>query len=619
MKKNFLISVNKKAWIADSKKLFIAEPYIYHAINKENETKNYEEIEIAPPLWQSRNEFLEAHTFIDQKYHKYIPLLADRLNTIHKRNYDDFFWKKCFSLGLLRYITFNYQIFQIGETFLRPEKHDCRILSKKSYSIPKNFNDHRDLFQYTAFGQEQLFSIYANVFYPEYFAPFDDQFDWRWNNNTNIQSIRNIISRIYSSKVLTKVSQLIYGNMLKQYYSQKNLGGPKVGIMNCFFFPNYVNELIIRSKGCITPIPLKTNFTTSTDVDWEKRKVLSSIDSDFDKFDQFFFTSLEHCLPKEFVEDFEQIETYYKNYFEKYMNLEYIVSEAWIGDTYTSIAIAILQSKGIKHICNEHNYLSHQFLNTNLKYIFPLVDSFVTLGWEDRSVKNLIKGSSLFKFSEKKIHKKEYDILFISSLALAKLPEFNSAYGESGSKNAFRFLKFDDSFFKNLRSSTLKKIVFRPYPVRRWPVSSVKPSMLYYDYLNGDMNPHLKHFREINQTDENSKLLIAKSKLVIVDYLSTTYLEALLSDIPTIFFWDKERYYLNDEFADIYDVLISVGICQTDPVQSAHFVEQVMNSPLDWWQSESVKNARETFLSRNIGSPEIMIDYLLTLADKSPQ
>ena len=112
----------------------------------------------------------------------------------------------------------------------------------------------------------------------------------------------------------------------------------------------------------------------------------------------------------------------------------------------------------------------------------------------------------------------------------------------------------------------------------------------------------------------SAKLLMRESELVVIDYISTAYLEALIMNIPTIFFWDPNSCYLNEDNLNFFDSLIAVGICQTDPIKAAMFVESIMVDPQAWWMSESVQQAKNDFLNANIGEPDVMIKYLLGLS-----
>jgi putative transferase (TIGR04331 family) len=138
--------------------------------------------------------------------------------------------------------------------------------------------------------------------------------------------------------------------------------------------------------------------------------------------------------------------------------------------------------------------------------------------------------------------------------------------------------------------------------------------MISYDYQNTYLREYLERCKDIVTVPGNSKVLISQSKLVIVNYLSTAYLEALISDVPTVFFWNKESYFLDDKYSDFYDLLISVGICQTDPVKAANFIDIIADCAEDWWLSDSVRKARNSFLSVNFGEPQKMVDYLIELA-----
>jgi putative transferase (TIGR04331 family) len=424
-----------------------------------------------------------------------------------------------------------------------------------------------------------------------------------------VNIIKTTLPKIYRKLLKISFSDFISG--LFHIQPKTNI---KVGILGSFFSPSFFNTLIIKSKGAILPIRTNMSFRSTPGPNLGMRSVLSSIDSGFDKFDRFFFTSLTACFPKEFLEDFSQIESYYLEYFKKYESLKYIVSERWIGDTNTSTALAILKTNGVKHIYNEHNFLSQQFAGNSNKYLMSMVDHFVTLGWYEKGIDNLVRGASLFEFSLKKRQNKIHDILFIQGLACVKLPEFNVSYGEFGSANADRFLQFNDSFFKSLSKATLNKITYRPYPVNSWLVSSVLNPMISYDYQYTFLQKYLVDCKEINTASGNSKVLISQSKLVVINYLSTAYLEALLSDVPTIFFWNKESYYLDDKYSGFYDLLTSVGICQTDPVKAAMFIEGIAERPDEWWFSDPVRNARNSFLTTNFGEPQKMVDYLIELA-----
>ena len=609
MKANFIVSPYTKNWIPGSESIFLTDPYMLHALEKSGEDKNYKEIKIAPSSRATREELIRDHNFVDEKYHKYIPILAKRLNHIHGTQHSEFFWKKALSLSLIRYITLFYDLFQVCESHFSADKHDCMILSEESYYIPNDFNDHREFFQCTAYGQEQIFSIYIYSMLGKDYKLLNDRFSWPDFQKglvkvSAFKKVVNKIRRITLKKIILRI--------LHRYLRFKS---PKMIVFESFFSERHMDDLFTESGGLIQSVAIDACIIPfASEIDIEKRKLLSQADSSFDRFDRFFFDSLKFSMPKLFVEDFSRVTDFYQDYFRSFKDLKFIVNESWIGNTYSAIAIAGLQRRGIFHICNEHNYLSHQFLCNNNKYIYPLVDKFLTLGWyQDLSCK-LAKGSSLREWVVPGNFFKEHEILFISGGPAVKVPEFNAAYGDFGGFNASNHLTFNMKFFERLDAWVIQKIVFRGYPVDDLTVAHVKPPMYAYDqeYV---YKKYMDEFKLIDAQSRSAKLLMQKSRLVVVDYLSTSYLESLFADIPTIFFWNQNNYYFNELNSDFFKLLIEVGICHVCPKSAAEFVNKIQNNPEQWWNQEATKAARSQFLKANFEDPNYLKKCLVHMAN----
>ena len=104
------------------------------------------------------------------------------------------------------------------------------------------------------------------------------------------------------------------------------------------------------------------------------------------------------------------------------------------------------------------------------------------------------------------------------------------------------------------------------------------------------------------------------SNLVIVDFLSTSYLEALHMNIPTIAFWDPETMSLKDEYNDFFDDLVNAKILHTTSKSAADHLLKVYENPNEWWNDKHTQDLKDAWLSRNFGKPEILKNYLLNLA-----
>lgn len=627
MQTNFIISAYQKLWINGPKDLFIVEPYVYHVLEKNEELNKFINIKVAPFRRQSKLDMINDSDYVDKKYEKYIVILAKRLNQLHATTHSENFWRKVLSMAFIRYITLFHDLFQKCELYFNDTEYVCNILSQESYYIPLDFEDHRVFFQNKDYGQEQIFSIYIKLFYPDKFNEINQQpiqlYKEIEHDGLKIKTsdaeqsvykffIKKMIKRLQNvtlKKIIRKIYTITFGN-IKEQIKQDNINkNMLIGIIGSYFSEKNLKELITKSNALIYPLDWNIDLNTENEnIDWDKRTYLAEFENDFDRFDKFFFNSIKYCLPKAFVEHYNKIEGFYKKKFSKYIKLQYVISEGWISNTYMSIALALLQEMNIRHITNEHNCIFHIYAGSYIAHVILMSDIFVTLGWDDSKIPNLVKGASLFLFTIEGKYSKKYKILYISAPANVKMPHYSSSYGID-EENAPKSLKFVSAFLYNLKDETLKEITYRCYPKANWI------QLLSYnkEYI---LRSCLKHIKNFSDTCESSKIQMLQAELVVIDYISTSYLESLSMNVPTVFFWDTDSYYLRDEYCDFFKPLVDVGICQTNPVNAANFVESIKDNPQKWWGQEDVQKAKNEFLNKNLGKPEVMIDYLLELLKK---
>ena len=59
----------------------------------------------------NKEDLINSCSYVETKHERYFNLITERLNEFYKKNYSIEFWKRAFSQGLLRQITFLHQIF----------------------------------------------------------------------------------------------------------------------------------------------------------------------------------------------------------------------------------------------------------------------------------------------------------------------------------------------------------------------------------------------------------------------------------------------------------------------------------------------------------------------------
>lgn len=596
MIKNFILSGLKELWIDEINDKYILDPFIYYELEKTKKIKSFDSVETADYRRRTKADLIYDSNFINKKWNKYLPIIGNRLNTIHKKSFDIMFWEKALSISFERYITFVYEVYASCEKNFNPDFHKVNILSFKRIRPSIDFDKQRDLFQHSHFGKEQIFSLYIKfhnyIFHNE--LDISPKINRQNSRNPFVKKLKNINYHLIKREILKKL-----------YKSQPHT----IGIHGSFFSNENLNNLIIKSNGHVYPFDWNINYETNFNIIWaNERELLSEINSDFDKFDKFFFYTFRYLFPMDFIENFSNILNYYKNLFDKNSKLKYMTSEAWPSCSTLSIGLAYLKTMGVKHIYNEHNYFAHPYVNNELNKAIKMVDIFTSLGWYDKKHSNMIKSSSMFNFKIKKEKFPVYEICYLTDVKQINMAQITPSYGTS-CENALKYYEFVKLFFSGLTNKTLKKIYFREYP------KNITDNWLHYDD-NYMLQPYIEKMKKIDSVKETGKQSIAKSKLVIVDYLSTPYLESIISDIPTIFFHNQETYYLKNEFSDFFDPLLECGICQNNPIKAAKFLNQIKHDPQEWWESKLVQKNKSIFIKNNISTNGQLQKYLLKISVK---
>lgn len=613
-KSNFVISAFRDIWIPNAKCLFATNPYVVHALERDGRLSEYEDIKVAKVQRVTREEFQYDHDFVDLKFHKYMQILAHRLDELHGTTHGERFWDKALCLSILRHITQCYDLFKACEDNLDLTIHDCRVLDQSNYCVPNDFDEHRKFFQDTDFGREQLFSVYCGLFYPGRFKSWvspDYVYSLLRDRNTESlqERVRHFRARFKPRKVIRGIGNRVR-NILLSAFRQLGFSSIRVGIMDCSFSHQNVDRLVSESRGRIQPISCPVMPASTSNPNFSQRKFLVRSEPWFDRFDNFVFASLLHGMPKMYVEDFLQTYAHFNSFFNRYSTMRWVVCEWWIGSARSSFATAVLSQRGVRHISVEHNYISHYFLGANLKYLAPLADEYATLGWGDPSLPNIVRGASLFQWVENDIKSsKKHDILFLMTAPIAYMAEMSATYGGiDGAYGATIYFDWSRRFLAGLGDDALSKLYIRAYPL-----------LASQQWLVWDTALELKSFTgRVKAYDDDSsisaRLLIQQSRLVVVNYTATSYLESIISNIPTVFFWPKDCKFLSEKYTDVFDELINVGICQVNPEEAAAFINRIKDSPEDWWNSAEVQKCRKKFLKNNFGDPEFMIQYLLEKA-----
>jgi len=103
---------------------------------------------------------------------------------------------------------------------------------------------------------------------------------------------------------------------------------------------------------------------------------------------------------------------------------------------------------------------------------------------------------------------------------------------------------------------------------------------------------------QLDQSKKSALELASRAKLVIHNYLGTSWLETLAMNIPTVCFYDPAMYRPRVAAQTFIDALARVGVIHYSGKEAAKFVNSLRGEPSTWWKSAEVQEAREAFVAR---------------------
>jgi putative transferase (TIGR04331 family) len=224
-------------------------------------------------------------------------------------------------------------------------------------------------------------------------------------------------------------------------------------------------------------------------------------------------------------------------------------------------------------------------------------DSFMVWGWADeetRACRNLpsFKLSTVFAGQPRKSTRHRTDaILYVATAHPRYLYRFHSMPVGSQWEAYFEWqVRFLTATPERIR----RAVRFRPQP---------------HDFGQAVRVRILERFNDVFWEDgQPFQHALDSSRMVVVDHAATTFLEALVANIPTVLFWDPHRWEARSEAEPYFESLRSVGVLWDSPETAAAKVEEVYNEPWRWWGEEVLQDARQSFVDRYALSREDWLD-----------
>lgn len=91
---------------------------------------------------------------------------------------------------------------------------------------------------------------------------------------------------------------------------------------------------------------------------------------------------------------------------------------------------------------------------------------------------------------------------------------------------------------------------------------------------------------------------VAASRLAVIPYLDTPFIESIVIGTPTVGLWNPARWPLLGELEPLFARLRELGIVHADAAAAAAHIDAVYDEVGRWWDSTEVASARAEFVER---------------------
>jgi putative transferase (TIGR04331 family) len=305
------------------------------------------------------------------------------------------------------------------------------------------------------------------------------------------------------------------------------------------------------------------------------------------KLDKIVSELLPDHLPKIFFEHFQDaIDTVDRFY--PVSPIHIITGVGYYSDDMFKLFTALNVDKGARYSIMQHGgNFGLNSLNDEQDLILKTADAFITWGWKliesNEFSKKIIPGSSLLlsNYEAVKFNPDGFILTPLSEWTFSTFKLYNSP-------QCFRQLDYLDDIgqlYHMLPDRIAKQFKLKLQPgSKRWFIKE------RFDKI-GLGDKFLTKTSSFVQEMPNTRLC------VIVNNNSTTILEALALNMPTIFVLN-ENYWPDEPANAAYEELEKVGILFRHCGLAAKKIIEVYDKIDDWWSVNEVQKARENFVSK---------------------
>lgn len=489
------------------------------------------------------------------------------LNQIHGVNFDSRYWGILTGFWVLNYVTVFYdRIIQLSnakekikDLVLVGSEKECETISETTldFVLASRSDDLYNIQIYTDIAKE--------LGVPKEEFPFQEN-----TRQTIVAPKTNSLLRILLQnirKFTFRTIEILFGSRAKI-------------ITHDSYFPKWFDlALFLKSFGQI--IPIESNFEFQFEqnpIDRAKREILQTNIQKKSGIKGIIYDRVWKYIPKIYIEGYSNLQDLAKERYKSYSPKGIYSANSWFFNEVFLAWTASSYNKNVKLIGGEHGgapYLGRYSICSRMEIL--KADKYFTWGWSDSLNKKVIPtpGAKLIHKGKDQTPPKGDNIFFVCTA--------ESRYAFAAIENFAKYLEWQNRFFKSIPVSLAEKFIVRShYNDFGWRIRDriklVKPQVQFDDW----------------SITYNKRLDQRNFKLYVFDYLSTTFLESMARNLPSILYLDSKNYPILEKFNSYFEALKEVNIFHDSPESAANWIEKIYNSS-DWFYEEKCQKVVTDF------------------------
>lgn len=581
----YLVSTRiKETWPIDSS-VELYFPSI-EALDKFPDAKfPYKNYDILENCWSNDDKLSEKFQYLDDLYERILKKFVKFFNETHKTNHKEKFWRILLGPWLTIFLFMSYDKWiKINKALKKFHINRSIILEfDDDLLIPYDLKNFIDLTQNDLWNQSINQEICKKLIHSE------DLEIVKFSNKKRINRELKI-NRLSGDK------DSLLKTVLLKFLSFKN--NSKYDYLIYRTHTGAINELFLSLKFKQLPIYSieNKNYIKNKTINHNLRNKLKNLLDSDDKFEKHIIESIAKNIPKVFLENFQDLISFYDNAnLPKNPNKIFSSNGLWY-DSFFSYFTALSNENGIEIIYGQHGgsygIAKHSWQEEHEKKIS---NKYLSWGWKenkkDECVKKffiLIKNKK-YKWSQKK--DKLLVLLKHRKIYLQAPDSFITCETHSD------YLKFLSPLLFSLKENIKKKTILR---------------LTYKNFENNNFDyfSNLKNsfIFERKNTLENA---CNESKLVINTCNSTTFLEMIASNIPTILVINEKNNPLRKNANNIFERMFNNNLIFYDTTEASNFVNNIWFTDIkNWWCGENIQKVIKDFQNEFARPTDNMVEEL---------